>query len=65
MIIYTETGFYVDSMIPYVSPRSEIAFEDFSKAFIVSKGGKSSSSQSSGNNEQSQIQPTSPRGGTT
>jgi hypothetical protein len=36
----TQTGSCVDSMTPCVSPRSEITFEDLSKALIVSKGGK-------------------------
>jgi hypothetical protein len=52
-------------MTPCASPRSEITFEDLSKSLIVSKGGKSSSDQSSGSGVQSQSQPISPRGGTT
>jgi len=42
-------------------------FEDLSKEIVVSQGGPSSSNQSSGSNarSQNQIQPTSPRGGTT
>jgi hypothetical protein len=46
-----------------VSPRSEITFEDLSKVLIVSKGGQSSSSQSSRSSAPSQSQPTSLRGG--
>jgi hypothetical protein len=45
--------------------RSEVTFEDLSKALIVSRGSQNSSSQSSGSSASSQSQPTSSRGGTT
>jgi hypothetical protein len=61
----TQTGSCVDSTTPCASPRSEVTFEDLSKALIVSRGRHSSSSQSSGSSASSQSQPTSPRGGTT
>jgi hypothetical protein len=61
----TQTGSCVESMTPCASPQSEITVEDLSKELIVSKGGQSSSNQSSGSSAQSQSQPTSPRGGTT
>jgi hypothetical protein len=44
----TQTGSCVESMTPCASPQSEITIEDLSKSLIVSKGGQSSSNQSSG-----------------
>jgi hypothetical protein len=49
----TQTGSCVESMTPCVSPQSEITVEDLSKEIVVSQGGPSSSSQSSGSSAQS------------
>jgi hypothetical protein len=48
-----------------VLPRSEITFEDLSKALIVSRGRHKNNIQRSGSNATSQNHPTSPGGGTT
>jgi hypothetical protein len=50
----TQTGSYVESTTSCASPKSEITFEDLSKAIIVSQGMQSSSSQNSGSSAQSQ-----------
>jgi hypothetical protein len=48
-----------------VSPQSKIIFGNLSKSWIVRKRGHGSSNQINGRSAQSQIQPTSIRGGTT
>jgi hypothetical protein len=47
------------------SPKSEVRFEDFSKALVIRRGKQISSIQISGSSTSSQIHPTSPRGGIT
>jgi hypothetical protein len=65
----TQTRSCVKSTTMCASPQSEITVEYLSKSIVVIQGELSSSSHRSGSSvesqSQNQIQPTSPRGGTT